>query len=298
MERSKSIISWGQLFIIFGTACLFLVALTQRTFYTPPKEIVYLTGYEFNSGALISYTGDDEVVNIPSSYSLGPTKNVKGNITFHNEDEAFDFLNEYYAVGASGYYDFYNELLTHKYPWDYQYSIDMPSMIEGNDFVVNSIGAEAFRSNTKIKKVVIPSSIKSIGNFAFQNCSNLIEVEIEEGLTFIGDSSFWGCSFTSIKLPDSLEIVYPYAFFYCKNLETITIPKNVKELTLGTFNGCTNLKTATILPENEIKAHFIEVYHLFSNCPNLTDIFVPNSKLEYYQTTSPWSLYSSKYKSL
>lgn len=298
MEKSKSIISWGQLFIIFGTACLFLFALTQRVVYTPPKEIVYITDYEFNSGAIISYSGDDEVLNIPSSYSLGPTKEMKGTITFNTQSEAFDFLNDVYATGASGYYEFYQTLLTHEYPWTYEYSIDIPSFIEGTDFAVTSIRERTFSENKKIKKVCIPSSIKSIRNFAFQNCTNLTEIEIEEGLTFIGDSAFWGCSFKEIKLPNSLEIVYPYAFFDCKKLETITIPKNVKDLTLGTFNGCDNLQIVTLLPETEVKIWTTEAYQIFSRCPNLTTIFVPESKLEYYKTTSPWSLYSSKYKSL
>ena len=42
MEKSKNIISWGQLFIIFGTACLFLFAFVSRVNFQEeqPKEIV------------------------------------------------------------------------------------------------------------------------------------------------------------------------------------------------------------------------------------------------------------------
>ena len=298
MEKSKSIISWGQLFLIFGTACLFLFALTQRVIYTPQQEIVYLTGYKISNGAIVSYSGADTVVEIPSTYSLGPTSTMEGKITFNYQWQAFDFLDEYYAQGVEGYYDFYRELLSHSYPWEYEYSLEMPSFIAGNDFEITGISERAFSEKKNIEKVVIPSTIQSIGNFAFQNCSNLKEVVIEEGLTFLGDSSFWGCGFKQIKLPDTLETIYPYAFFWCKQLETITIPKNVKNITLGTFNGCEKLKTATILPEHDISIWGTTVYDVFSNCTSLTDIFVPANRLQYYKTADVWSKYSSKYKSL
>lgn len=298
MEKSKSIISWGQLFIIIGTACLFLFALTQRATYTPQKEIVYLTNYTIKSGAIVSYKGTDTEVKIPSTYSLGPTSTMTGSITFNYEWEAFNFLDEYYAMGAEGYYDFYRELLTHSYPWLYNYSIEIPSFIEGGDLEITAISERAFSENKSIQKVIIPSSIESIGNFAFQNCSNLTEVVIEEGLTFLGDSSFWGCGFKQIKLPDTLETIYPYAFFWCKKLETITIPKNVKNITLGTFNGCEKLQTATILPEHDISIWGTTVYDVFSNCTSLTDIYVPANRLQYFKTADVWSKYSSKYKSL
>ena len=301
MEKSKNIISWGQLFIIFGTACLFLFALTTRVKFQeePPKEIVYITDYQFNSGEITAYTGTDTILTLPSSYSIGPSseKDV-GIVTFYDDSEAFDFLIEHYAIGAEGYYDFYHELMTHEYPWVYEYSIDIPTYIEGDDYLVTSISARCFEDNKTIEKVIIPSSIQSIGNFAFQDCSNLAEIEFNEGLTFIGDSTFWGCAITELKLPTTLETIYPYAFFRCSKLETVVIPENVKNMTLGTFNACVSLKTVTILSPHEIEAWYTSVYHTFSNCTSLESVYVPAENLNYYKTTSPWSLYSSKYKTI
>jgi len=292
--KTKSIISWVQLFIIFGTACLFLFAFTQLA---KKPEILTVEGYEFNSGVITSYSGNEKVVNIPSSYSLGPTKNMSGTITFKYEYQAFEFMEEYYARGAEGYYDFYKELISHEYPWVYDYSIDLPTFIEGNDFEVTAIGDGAFRDNYNIEEVKIPSSIKRIGNYTFQYCSNLKKVEIEEGLTFIGDSAFWGCGFEEIKLPNSLEEIYPYAFFSCHQLKKITIPKYMKDLHFGTFNDCSSLETAIILPE-DYKIDYTDVYHIFSNCPNLRSIYVPAHKMNYYETTLPWKWYVGKYKAL
>lgn len=298
MEKSKSIISWGQLVLIFGTVCFFLFALVTSVKFEKPKEIVYITDYEFNSGEIISYTGTDSIVELPSSYSLGPTTNYSGSITFNYESEAFRFLREHYAVGAEGYYDFYRELLTHEYPWVYDYSIDKPSFIEGEDIAVRGIADSAFKENKTLEKVIFPSSIESIGNFAFQSCSNLTEIVFNEGLTFIGDSSFWGCSMTTLELPCTLEKIYPYAFFSCRKLETVTIPENVKNMTLGTFNACVKLKTVTILSTYEIEAWSTSTYQTFSNCTSLQTIFVPAQNLNYYKTTSPWSLYKNKYKTI
>lgn len=300
MNKSKSIISWGQLILIFGVACLFLFALIQKSVYIPKNEIevVDLTGYEFNSGTIISYNGTATELNIPSSYSLGPTENFSGRITFNYEWQAFDFLVENYASGAEGYYEFYKELLTHEYPWTYDYSIDKPTFIEGNDIIVTAIDDNVFNNNENLEKVVIPSSIQRIGSYAFQYCHNLKEIELNEGLTFIGDSTFWGCAIKTINLPDTLETIYPYAFFRCEKLEHITIPKNVKTMLIGTFNACISLKEVTIVSEYEIEASGTEVYNVFSNCTSLETVYVPKKHLNYYQTTYPWSLYSDKYKIL
>ena len=45
MNKSKSIISWGQLFLIVGTMCLFLFALTQRVTFEKQPEIVPVQGF-------------------------------------------------------------------------------------------------------------------------------------------------------------------------------------------------------------------------------------------------------------
>ncbi len=301
MEKSKNIISWGQLFIIFGTACLFLFAFVSRVNFQeePPKEIVYITDYQFNSGEIVGYTGEDTILTLPSSYSIGPSseKDV-GIVTFYDDSEAFDFLIEHYAIGAEGYYDFYHELMTHEYPWIYEYSIDIPTYIEGDDYLVTSISARCFEENETIEKVIIPSSIQSIGNFAFQDCSNLTEVVFNEGLTFIGDSAFWGCGMKKIELPNSLETIYPYAFFWCHNLEEAIIGEGLNDICNGTFNGCENLKTVTILSKHDIDSWTTEAYQVFSRCTSLETIYVPAERLNYFKTTSPWSLYSSKYKTI
>ena len=300
MEKSKSIISWGQLFLIVGTMCLFLFALTQRvTFEKQPEiEIVPVQGFVMSGGTITGYDGDETTLVIPGTYSLGPTTNMSGSITFNNRDEAWDFLQEHYAVGTEGYYDFYREIYSQTYPWIYNYSIDKPSYIEGTDFKITSITADAFKNNKTLEKVVIPSTIERIGNFAFQYCENLKEVELNEGLKTIGDSTFWGCGIKKISIPNSVETIMPYAFFYCHDLEEVEIGEGLKDINNGTLNGCENLKKVTIKSKHDIEAWTTDVYQIFSRCTSLEVIYVYEDRLTFFKNTSPWSLYSSYYKKI
>lgn len=304
MENSKSTISWGQLFIIFGTVCLFLFAFTQMAKIDLPKDtieevnILPVEGYVIQGGTITGFTGDSGILEIPESYSYGETTNITGTITFYDEYDAWNFMNEYYTNGASGSYDFYSEIYTHQYPWVYEYSIDQPSFVAGNDFKITSIGYDAFSDNEQIEKVIIPKTIKNIGNFAFQNCSNLKEVVLNEGLETIGDSSFWGCGIEKIEIPNSVVEIYHYAFFRCKNLKEVVIGEGLKDINNGTFNACEKLEKVTIKSKNDIDGTSNEIYAIFSNCPNLKEIYVHAERLDYFKTTFPWNWYEEKYKTI
>ena len=305
MGNSKSSISWGQLFIIFGTVCLFLFAFTQMAKFDLPNKdtteevnILPVEGYVMQGGTITGFTGEGGVLEIPESYSYGETTNITGTVTFYDEGDAWSFMNEYYTNGASGSYDFYSEIYTHEYPWIYEYSIDQPSFVAGTDYKITTISSRAFEDNKEIEKVIIPKTIKTIGNFAFQDCSNLKEVVFSEGLETIGDSAFWGCGVEKIELPNSLETIYHYAFFWCHNLKEVVIGEGLKDINNGTFNGCENLKKVTIKSKNDIDGTSNEVYAIFSNCTSLTEIYVPADRLEYFKTTFPWSWYEDKYKTI
>ena len=287
--------SWGQLIILITALFLFLYALTQRVSYETQNKETSIVGFTFVGSTITAYEGENPTLTIPKSYSYGSVKTITGTVTFYDRWEAFDFLQENYAVGAEGYYDFYYKIYSHAYPWDYNYSINQYTYIEGDDIQINRITERAFSGNTVIEKVVIQDNIEKIDNFAFQNCSSLKEVELSEGIKTIGDSSFWGTAIENIIIPNSVETIYAYAFFNCKNLKTATIGTGVTNMNNGVFNACSSLKTATILSENNIRAYTTEAYQMFSRCSNLETIFVKSSRLNYFKTTSPWDLYSSYY---
>ena len=96
-------------------------------------------------------------------------------------------------------------------------------------------------------------------------------------------------------MPSTVEQIDPYAFFNCKNLEEVELSSSLKKMTLGTFNGCDNLKQVTFLSKNEVSANFTTSYQPFSRCPNLESIYVYQELLDYYLNTEPWNLYAGKY---
>lgn len=145
-KTSKNIISWGQLFLLIGVLALFLYALTVRVNFSPKTDVV-LEGYVFVGSELKSYTGQEKDVTLPTSYSFGEPVYYSGKATFNSQWEARQFWQEHYACGAEGYYEFYQEIYTHSYPWDYEYTIGRPTYIEGDEVKVNTMAWYAGQNN-------------------------------------------------------------------------------------------------------------------------------------------------------
>ena len=97
------------------------------------------------------------------------------------------------------------------------------------------IGKRAFHDCTSLKRIKIPSTVTVIHDNSFQDCDELEKVELREGLLEIGEKAFCGCfklkhiaipstvnsigraafeeaGLQSIKLPDGLDNIGPYAF--------------------------------------------------------------------------------------
>ena len=109
-----------------------------------------------------------------------------------------------------------------------------------------------------LKQVVFPKKLKTIGEYAFSMCLGLNSVEIPEGVTSIGEGAFascgnyasWGAyypssSFTSVKLPSTLQSLGNNVFRWCTSLQTINIPGKTVEVGNGAFSYCYNLSNVT-----------------------------------------------------
>lgn len=123
--------------------------------------------------------------------------------------------------------------------------------------------------------IVTSISIENIdykGNNAFFNVSPLKKVILPDTLKMIGEQGLSELSFKEIVLPKSLEIIRPYAFCNCTNLEFIIIPGSVTTIRQGTFQYCHALK-------NIILPHALEKIenHAFSGCQSLHTIDIPNN---------------------
>lgn len=93
-----------------------------------------------------------------------------------------------------------------------------------------AINDEAFKNNTKIKKVVIEEGITSIGGYAFYGCENLTSVTLPQSLTDIGDQAFQYCYYLKeINGGEGITSIGSQAF-YCPYSTKITLNSSNESL--------------------------------------------------------------------
>ncbi len=176
---------------------------------------------------------------------------------------------------------------------------------------VVGIAESAFANLTKLKEIMIPSSIESIGAYAFFDCVRLKSVVVPDSVTYIGTMAFYNCeSLESITLPfvgetqvsdvnthfgfvfgadsykENVEQIPTtlktvtitggkidnYTFYDCATLTSITLPDSVTSIGSYAFGNCTSLTSIT-LPDSVTSIGS----YAFGNCTNLTSITLPDS---------------------
>lgn len=151
----------------------------------------------------------------------------------------------------------------------------------GVDFVVNSIGNQAFYNRQYLKSVVLPNSITKICEEAFSYCPMLGTVSLSNKLDIIEKRAFLQCSsLTTLTIPSSVSSIGKDAFRGCSGLNTIIVEDGnkiydsrencnaiIESQTNGLLKGCVNTvipSTVTTICEGS-----------FYNCANLTAITIP-----------------------
>lgn len=127
----------------------------------------------------------------------------------------------------------------------------------------------AFQNCPMIPSVKIPSACKRIGDNSFEGCAALKTVEFEESsdsYVNIGFAAFRGCDnlselilpkyslgeieesafadcikLTSIRFPNSLEVIGRSAFQGCIGLDGVDFGHGLEQIGAGAFEGCTGL---------------------------------------------------------
>lgn len=100
-----------------------------------------------------------------------------------------------------------------------------------------------FRGENKIRKIVMPNTVRTIGKEAFDSCERLIEIKFSKKLTKIGDYAFSNCTrMKKYNLPKTVKSIGKCAFRWNYSLKTVNVPKKVKTIQFATFENCVNLK--------------------------------------------------------
>ncbi|MDE6418123.1 MAG: leucine-rich repeat protein, partial [Duncaniella sp.] len=109
------------------------------------------------------------------------------------------------------------------------------TMLSNIDFSasnIETIGAEAFNSTTRLANVTLPSTLRTIGNRAFSG-AGLKSLELNDGLEQVCDSAFYNCGkLVSITIPESLKTVGNGAFYAGASAAKINIASTDKKFDL------------------------------------------------------------------
>ena len=162
----------------------------------------------------------------------------------------------------------------------------IPSTLREVTVTGKNILRYAFYGCMMLTSVTIGDSMTDIGSSAFENCSGLTSIY------YTGDMQSWlGKDWHSkimssgrtlyidgnkvegaIAIPDGVQAVPSYAFYYQTGITSITIPDSVTSIGSYAFYGCNGLNSVTI--GNGVTSIG---YSAFYNCSGLTSITIPDS---------------------
>ncbi len=115
--------------------------------------------------------------------------------------------------------------------------------LHGVNYTVTTIEDGAFRDQTELTKLTLPSTITSIGDSAFAGCTALGSIQIPGSTISIGASAFEGCtSLASIALGSGLRTIGERAFAGTA-LPELILPASVQSIGSSAFAGCEQLRT-------------------------------------------------------
>lgn len=116
---------------------------------------------------------------------------------------------------------------------------------------IKAVGPGAFRGNTTLSSVVLPSGVTEIGEDAFRDCTALSYLD-GFGVTSIGDNAFYGCTNLSFVEIAELNALGTAAFRGCSLLNSIYMTNggnHVAEIPEFAFADCASLTNFSLAPD-------------------------------------------------
>lgn len=126
-----------------------------------------------------------------------------------------------------------------------------------------------FLNNTSIEKIVFGTRVPRYAAEYMGFKPNVKTVEIVGG-NYIDWNAFSGCTnLVSVRIGDTIDVIWPWAFSNCRSLSNLTIGNNVKSIFDEVFINCESLTNITIPDNVEIIDNVV-----FSGCTNLTSVTI------------------------
>ena len=115
---------------------------------------------------------------------------------------------------------------------------------------VTSLPRRVFYYCDKLTNITLSDQIKSIPEDAFTYCRALTSLTLPTSLTTIYNYAFLNCMVESLILPQSVEIIYPYALSGASKLKTITIQNRLSSSAFSAITNCSTMETIYVLSEH------------------------------------------------
>lgn len=222
---------------------------------------------------------------------------------------SYDAISRTLSITGDG--DMYN-YKSNSQPWyNWRSTITSIKLPQG----MTSIGSYAFQSCSKITTIDIPANVTSIGTNAFSSCNALASLTGGNNLQRVERDAFsTSCSWyrsqpngpiyvgktlytykgtipysTEIIVPEGILSISPYAFNSKYNSFSITIPSSVMNIGEYAFRYCKDLRSITSYAEIPPVCGA----NVFYNVPTSIPVYVPETAIEAYKATEPWSKFTN-----
>ncbi|MBP5621724.1 MAG: leucine-rich repeat domain-containing protein [Thermoguttaceae bacterium] len=168
-----------------------------------------------------------------------------------------------------------------------------PTSFANND-PVHSLRTDSRKRLSELKSIVIPASVREFQSVVMQFCFSLEEIDVAEDNPYLRsiDGSLYSKDGKTLfrvpvkykndayAIPEGVEKIGPFAFYYCSSLKSIEVPKSVKTIGAHAFHNCSALESI-VIPEGVL----VIEEETFSNCSLLKSLVLPKS-LQTIQTAA------------
>ena len=164
--------------------------------------------------------------------------------------------------------------------------------LEGVSIPVNSnISSNSFKRCSRLKSVVIPSTVTSLSSFS--SCKSLKMISLPKGILSIPNNCFEYCeSIKRFSIPESQTEIKWAMFYDCESLQSIFIPAGITSITNNAFYNCQTLKTVDLSALTSVPT--LAHTNAFGNAINAV-FYVRNAEmLAAFQSATNWSTYANK----